>query len=227
MAVVAKLASRYPVLIAGAGPVGLALALELAWRGIRCALVEQGDGRVDFPTTNLVNTRTCEHLRRWGLASAVRYRSGFPSDYPRNYVFVTRMNGQEIARFDLPASGDPNSRSPHSPERRIWVSKPFLDPILHNHVKSLSSVDLRYRTRVESFRQDAAKVAATVVDSQTGDDAVIEADYLVGCDGGRSTVRHQLGIRMEGNFLEGQNVAILFRSPELLSNRHGKAVMPS
>jgi cation diffusion facilitator CzcD-associated flavoprotein CzcO len=46
-------AKRYPVLIAGAGPVGLALAIELAWRGIYCLVVEQSDGSVDFPTTNL------------------------------------------------------------------------------------------------------------------------------------------------------------------------------
>jgi 2-polyprenyl-6-methoxyphenol hydroxylase-like FAD-dependent oxidoreductase len=101
-----------PVLIVGAGPVGLALAIELGWRGIRCLVIEQGDGTVEFPTTNLANTRTCEHLRRWGLADRMRYESGYPTDYPRNYVFVTRMNGYEVARFDHPANGDPDSRSP-------------------------------------------------------------------------------------------------------------------
>ncbi|HEX9453750.1 MAG TPA: FAD-dependent monooxygenase, partial [Candidatus Binatia bacterium] len=59
--------NHYPVLIAGAGPVGLALAIELAYRDIRSLVVEQSDGSVDFPTTNLANTRTCEHLRRWGI----------------------------------------------------------------------------------------------------------------------------------------------------------------
>ena len=61
---------RIPVLIAGAGPVGLSLAIELAYREVRSLLVEQSDGAVDFPTTNLANTRTCEHLRRWGLADS-------------------------------------------------------------------------------------------------------------------------------------------------------------
>jgi 2-polyprenyl-6-methoxyphenol hydroxylase-like FAD-dependent oxidoreductase len=201
------------------------LAAELGWRGIACLVVEQGDGKVDFPTTNLVNTRTCEHLRRWGLADRVRYESGFPADYPRNYVFVTRVNGYEIARFDHPANGDPQSRSPHSPEGRIWVSKPFFDPILQQHVSGLPTVDLRYHTSLESFWQDGEKVVASVVNSQTGQHETIEADYLVGCDGGKSTARRQLSIRMEGNFVEGQNVAILFRSPLLLANHHGKAVM--
>ena len=223
--ITASRVKRTPVLIVGGGPVGLALASELAWRGVSCMLVEQGDGEVEFPTTNLVNTRTCEHLRRWGIADQVRYRSGFPSDYPRNYIFVTRINGYELARFDHPSNGAPNSRSPHSPEGRIWVSKPFFDPILHQHAKNLPAVEVRYGTSLESFRQHPDGVMAAAVDSQTGQTDRIEADYLVGCDGGKSTVRRQLGIRMEGNFVEGQNLAILFRSADLLSNRHGKAVM--
>src|SRR5215470_4350001 len=113
---------RYPVIIAGAGPVGLALATELCWRGVHCLVVEQSDDSVDFATTNLANTRTCEHLRRWGLADRMRNESGFPKDFPRNYVFVTRMNGYAVARFDHPANGDPDSRSTYSPEGRIWIS---------------------------------------------------------------------------------------------------------
>jgi 2-polyprenyl-6-methoxyphenol hydroxylase-like FAD-dependent oxidoreductase len=217
-------AKQVPVLIAGAGPTGLALAIELGSRGISCLVVEQGDGSVDFPTTNLVNTRTCEHLRRWGLADRARYEAGFPTDYPRNYVFVTRMNGYEVARFDHPANGDPESRSPHSPEGRIWVSKPFFDPVLHQHVRTLPTVEVRYNTSLESFREDRRKVVAEVVNSQTGQLTLIEADYLVGCDGGKSTVRRQLGIQLQGHFAQGMNVAVLFRSPLLSFSRHGPAV---
>ena len=167
---------RVPVLIAGAGPVGLALAIELAWRGIRCLVVEQGDGSVDFPTTNLANTRTCEHLRRWGIAGRMRFESGYPTDYPRNYLFVTRMNGYEIARFDHPANGDPNSRSPYSPEGRLWISKPYFDPVLHQHVATLPAVELRYNTTLESFQQNGQMVTAKIVDVKSGRSETIETD---------------------------------------------------
>src|SRR5512141_10611 len=181
--------ARYiPVLIAGAGPVGLALAIELSYRGIRCLVVEQSDGSVDFPTTNLANTRTCEHLRRWGIADRMRFESGYPTDYPRNYLFVTRMNGYEIARFDHPANGDPNSRSPYSPEGRLWISKPYFDPVLHKHVSKLPHVEVRYLTEFKSFEQSSDKVTATVVDVRSGREEAIEADFLVGCDGGRSNI---------------------------------------
>jgi 2-polyprenyl-6-methoxyphenol hydroxylase-like FAD-dependent oxidoreductase len=219
-----KPSKRYPVIVAGAGPVGLALAIELAYRGVRSLVVEQTDGSVEFPTTNLANTRTVEHLRRWGIADRMRFESGYPTDYPRNYLFVTRMDGYEIARFDHPANGDPAARSPYSPEGRLWISKPYFDPVLHRHVKTLPTIEVRYETAFESFEQDDQRVGAEIVDTRTGRVENVEADYLVGCDGGRSNIRRQLGIQFQGVFSQGMNVAVLFRSPLLKYGRHGPAV---
>jgi 2-polyprenyl-6-methoxyphenol hydroxylase-like FAD-dependent oxidoreductase len=154
----------------------------------------------------------------------MRYESGYPSDYPRNYLFVTRMNGYEIARFDHPANGDPNSRSPYSPEGRLWISKPYFDPVLHEHVATLPTVEVRYQSALESFRQDDEKVVADIIDVPSGHRSSVEASYLVGCDGGRSGVRRQLAIQFEGVFAEGMNVAVLFRSPLLSLTPHGPAV---
>jgi 2-polyprenyl-6-methoxyphenol hydroxylase-like FAD-dependent oxidoreductase len=220
----ATASKRYPVLTAGAGPVGLSLAIELAYRGIRCLVVEQSDGSVEFPTTNLANTRTVEHLRRWGIADRMRFESGYPTDYPRNYLFVTRMDGYEIARFDHPGNGDPAARSPYSPEGRLWISKPYFDPVLHRHVNTLPTVEIRYETSFESFRQEGGQVFAEIVDKKTGRREIIEADFLVGCDGGRSNIRRALGIQFEGVFSQGMNVAVLFRAPLLTKGNHGAAV---
>ena len=217
--------TRVPVLIAGAGPVGLSLAIELAYRGIHCLVVEQTDGSVEFPTTNLANTRTVEHLRRWGIAEKMRFESGYPTDYPRNYLFVTRMTGYEIARFDHPANGEPSARSPYSPEGRLWISKPYFDPVLHKHVATLPTVQLRYNTAFRSFEQDGQKVSCKIAEEKSGREETVEADYLVGCDGGRSNIRRALGIQYQGVFSQGMNVAVLFRSPFLKSISYGPAVM--
>ena len=216
--------NRIPVLIAGAGPVGLSLAIELAYRNIRSLVVEQSDGSVEFPTTNLANTRTCEHLRRWGISDRMRFESGYPTDYPRNYLFVTRMDGFEIARFDHPANGAPESRSPYSPEGRLWISKPYFDPVLHAHAKSLPQLKIRYETSFESFEQSGQSVKAELLDTKSGRKETVEADYLVGCDGGRSNIRRALGIPYQGVFSQGMNVAVLFRSPLLQHTPHGPAV---
>ena len=198
--------------------------MELAYRNIRCLVVEQTDGSVDFPTTNLANTRTVEHLRRWGIADRMRYESGYPTDYPRNYLFVSRMDGFEIARFNHPANGAADARSPYSPEGRLWISKPYFDPVLHKHVATLPQVEVRYLTRFESFTQNDGGVTAKIADVKSGEEQTVEADYLVGCDGGRSNIRRALDIKYEGVFSQGQNVAVLFRSPGLASRRHGPAV---
>jgi 2-polyprenyl-6-methoxyphenol hydroxylase-like FAD-dependent oxidoreductase len=111
---------RTPVLIAGAGPVGLALAIELAYRNICCLIVEQTDGSVDFPTTNLANTRTCEHLRRWGIADRVRFKPAF-LQLPEE-LFVRDARTATKSRVSICRQRRSKSRSPYSPEGRLWIS---------------------------------------------------------------------------------------------------------
>ena len=88
-----------PVLIVGGGPVGLALALELGWRGVPCTLVEQSDGVIATPKMNEVNTRTMEFCRRWGIAEQVMH-CPFPEDFPMDVVAVTKLGGYELGRLE-------------------------------------------------------------------------------------------------------------------------------
>jgi 2-polyprenyl-6-methoxyphenol hydroxylase-like FAD-dependent oxidoreductase len=89
-------------LIVGGGPVGLALASELGWRGVECVLIEQTGGTITMPKMNEVNIRTMEFCRRWGVADAVR-DCPFPKSYPRDVVFVTSLAGSELGRIRRPA----------------------------------------------------------------------------------------------------------------------------
>ena len=215
---------RIPVLIVGAGPVGLALACELGHRNVPCLLVEQGDGSVVFPAGEAISTRTMEHLRRWGIADQVR-QSAFPQDYPRNVVFVTRITGHLLARFERESNeGGRRLHADVSPESSVWCPKKWFDPLLRSHAASLPSVELRYGWRLESFEQTKDRVRATVAELATGATHVVEADYLAACDGARSGIRRELGIDFEGVFAEGHNLGIYFRSPELLARQpHGLA----
>ncbi len=211
------------VLIAGAGPVGLALACELGWRGIECTVIDQGDGVVRFPAGEAIFVRTMEHLRRWGIAPRIA-QSPFPADYPRNVVFLTRILGREVARFERPSNGNAIARAGElSPEAHMWCPKMFFDPLLADLAKSLPSVSLRYGVTLTEFDQDAGGVTARARNA-VGDVLTLQAQYLVGCDGGRSLVRRQLGIEFEGNFAEGHNFSIYFRAPGLLQRQpHGLA----
>jgi len=88
------------VLIVGAGPVGLALAIELGHRSIPCVLIERNE-RVGYaPRAKTTNVRTREHFRRWGIADTLRAASPFGMYYPSNVVFCTSLGGYELTRFE-------------------------------------------------------------------------------------------------------------------------------
>jgi len=206
---------RVPVLIVGGGPVGLALAAELGWRGVACELVEQGDGTITTPKMNEVNTRTMEFCRRWGIAETVR-DCPFPADHSLDVVFVTSLAGHELARMRRPTRAQQKADS-FSPERLQICSQLWFDPILQAFARAQTRVALRYRTRLESFEQRGDAVTAELHDLETGRRETIAADYLVGCDGANSSIRETLGIALQGQGTLGHPLHLYFRAPDLLA----------
>ena len=210
-----RAARSVPVLIVGGGPVGLALAAELGWRGIRCELVEQSDGAITTPKMNEVNTRTMEFCRRWGVADAVRH-CPFPDDHPLDVVFVTSLAGHELARMPRPPRGLQQADS-HSPVRPQICSQIWFDPILRAFAQSHPGVTLRHRTRLETYAESADGVTAELHDLDGGKRETIRADYLVGCDGATSAIRDALGIGLGGEGILGHPLHLFFRAPDLLA----------
>src|SRR4051812_48718597 len=190
---------KVPVLIVGGGPVGLALAADLGWRGVACELIEQTDGTIKTPKMNEVNVRTMEFCRRWGIADKV-LNCPFPADYPFDVVFVTSLGGHEIGRMPRPARARQTPDS-HSPMRLQACSQMWFDPILRDFARSSPSVRLRYRTRLEAFEDTGSGVECEVLDLESGARERVVADYLVGCDGATSAIRNTLGIGLGGDVL--------------------------
>lgn len=205
-----------PVLICGGGPVGLGLALDLGWHRVPCLLVEQGDGLRVQPKMLTASVRTMEFCRRWGVSEAVR-SWGFPADFPLDNVFVTSLNGYEIARLPKPSFNEIEPTET-SPETERHCPQTWFDPILRDAAQSYDCVTLRYGLALESFETASDGVTVTLADSKTGERQVITADCLVGCDGYRSTVRRALGIEMRGRDLVDQSVNLLIRIPNLASD---------
>ena len=201
-----------PVLIVGGGPVGLALAGELGWRGVDCILIEQTDGVITTPKMNEVNMRTMEFCRRWGIADQVR-DCPFPWDYPMDVAFMTRL-GRELGRQKRPPKRD-QKPGPLGPEGFQICSQLWFDPILRAHAESLSSVTLDYHKRMESFLETADGVTAEVIDRKTGARERIHARYLAACDGANSAIRDARGIDVGGHKVLGRPVHLYFRSFDL------------
>src|SRR6266404_2659203 len=207
------------VIIVGAGPVGLTLALDLGHRGIRCALIEQKQEPQFLPKMERCNARTMEMYRRIGLSDPIR-AAGLPVDSPMDVYVVLSMTrppllhlkypSVEQARHEIEASRD--GTRPLEPYQLI--SQYTLEPLLKARAERIPSIAVRYGTEFLDFQQDDSGVTA-LVRRTDGATEHIWASYLVGCDGGASQIRKQLGIQLRGEGNLAKLRQALYRCDEL------------
>ena len=195
---------RADVVIAGGGPVGLVLALELGLRGVRCILLNDQPTTARHPKANAVSSRTMEHLRRLGVARRLRAR-GLDDDHPTDVSYFTRLTGYEIGRLPQPSraeamrrarAGEGDWASPEPPHR---VSQIFLEDELKRRVDEIAAIESRFGWRLEEFADRGDHVTALARQLDGDGELMIEADFLIGCDGANSLVRRSLGIEYEGD----------------------------
>lgn len=205
-----------PVLIVGAGPVGLALAGDLGWRGIDSILIEQGDGAITQPRMDMVGIRTMEFCRRWGIVDDVE-SSGYNRNYTQDCAWVTSLNGYEFGREPFPSPREEKA-PPQSPQKRERCPQNFFDPVLRRFAESTHHVDLRHNSTLLDFEDLGDCVVARV---QTPEGlTTIKAEYLVGADGGASRVREKLGITMSGEGVLTYTTNAIFRTDNLEALHH-------
>jgi 2-polyprenyl-6-methoxyphenol hydroxylase-like FAD-dependent oxidoreductase len=201
-----------PVLIAGGGPVGLALAIELGMSGVPVLLVERRDGSIGVPKMSGLSTRSMELNRRWGIAEKAK-RAGWPETHPNDFVYCTSLTGRELARSRMPSYAE--TRLAYTPEPGCGCAQIFYDPILLARARELPNVTIRHMTALESFAEDAAGVSATLRDVTSGQTRDVRARYLVGCDGADGTVARAIVRNYEGEGIVAHSVNVYFRAPDL------------
>jgi 2-polyprenyl-6-methoxyphenol hydroxylase-like FAD-dependent oxidoreductase len=210
----ADLPDEIPVLIAGGGPSGLFLALDLAQRGIRSLVIEP---RIsidqDRPRAKTTNARTMTHLRRIGLSEALRKAAPLPVEFSQDVIFCSSLTGREIRRFPNAFQLETGRYAPQ-PECGQQVPQPVLESVLREAVEASTYARLLTGLRVESSATSASGQLVSVVDA-AGTSRTVRSSFLAAADGGSSTVRRGLGIRLEGGSAALSNISILFRSADL------------
>ena len=219
-------ASKSPtVAIVGAGPAGLAAAIELGMRGIACVVLERTQRGGHAPRAKTTHTRTREHLRRWGIADKLAAASPFGIDYPSHVTFVTRLGGKLIKRFENALQCSPVRDERYS-EHSQWIPQYKLEEVLRAHAATLPSVEFRFNAEYLGFVQDADGIDVRYVDSGSGEARQLRAAWLIGADGARSKVRDDIGAKMLGTYGLSRNYNIIFRAPGLAeAHTQGPAIM--
>lgn len=209
-----------PILVVGAGPVGTCLAIDAAMRGVDVIIIERR--RADDPPDAKCNTiaaRTMETFRRFGIADEVR-AAGLPDSYPTDTLYATSLCGPEMTRIVMP-SRDERSQPGYydsdwpSPESMVRESQLWLEPILRQRLVSLPNVRFIPETELVSFTQDADGVTAVCRGVDGEDEFTLRTGYLIGCDGGASRVRKQMGAGLQGDGEISRTRTSLIRSADV------------
>jgi 2-polyprenyl-6-methoxyphenol hydroxylase-like FAD-dependent oxidoreductase len=214
------------VLVVGGGPVGLATALELCLRGVDCTVIEPRETVSDArPRAKTTSIRTMEHLRRLGVAEALRDAAPIKVEYSQDAVFCTALAGREITRFSG-VFGLTTRPSEIFAETSQQVPQPVVERVLRRFLAEHPHGRLWLGWRLYDLVQRAGAVTAEVRHERTGARATIEAEYAVGCDGAGSRVRQAIGAVYRGQRSPRPNFNLVVHAPGLRAamQRLGPAV---
>jgi len=205
------MSKRHQVVIVGGGPVGVALAVELGQRGIDCALVERRREPQRIPKGQNLTQRSVEHFYFWGVAEELRAARLLPPEFPMSGIVAYRDLNNEYW-YAPPLREIVNSYYFQNNERLPQYQSEY---VLRARMAQLASVEARFGWVAETIEQDASSGRVTIAKDGGAEREVLEAQYVVGCDGGHSTVRQQIGIERGGADFNELMVLALFRSREL------------
>ena len=227
---------RHQVIIVGGGPVGVGMAVDLGLRGIDCVLVGRHLEPQQIPKGQNLTQRTLEHFYFWGVVDELRKARVIPKDYPIGGVTAY---GDLMSEYWYAPSGREVVRQYYY-EDNERLPQYLTEAVLRKRASELPSVTILYGGTAEKIEQDEEGVRVTIGETEgaaqqggryewggfidagasspgTAAEAkrVLEADYVVGCDGARSTVREQVGIEQVGSDFDQKMMLAVFRSEEL------------
>jgi 2-polyprenyl-6-methoxyphenol hydroxylase-like FAD-dependent oxidoreductase len=203
--------TRYQVVIVGGGPVGVALAIELGQRGISCALIERRLAPQRIPKGQGLTQRSMEHFYFWGIADKVRAVRLLPPEFPTSGITAYRNLMSEY--WYAPPLREIVNRYYFQEQERL--PQYLTEEVLRARMAELPNVESAFGWTAQTVEQDAHGARVTIAKEGGSERMTLEADYVVGCDGGHSIVRQQIGIERGGTDFDQLMVLAVLRSREL------------
>jgi 2-polyprenyl-6-methoxyphenol hydroxylase-like FAD-dependent oxidoreductase len=200
--------------------------MELGYYGVECLLVTEQPTTSTHPKGSTINSRSMEHLRRLGAAQSVR-ALGIPPEHNTDITFITRFNGYELGRIEMPSCEEkisnpgPWGHTLLTPEPIHRANQLYLEPEFRRYAQSCDCVDLRFGWRLIHFRDCGDHVEAEIENVATSERRKVIADYLAGCDGANGNIRRELGFRYGGRsssgdkFYDGRMLSLYIRAPKI------------
>ena len=199
-----------PVLIVGAGPIGLLGARLLGRRGIRTLVAEKHQTRLDAPKAHAVNPRTLEICHAAGLPMADIHAAATPTEEGRHIRMVRTLTGTEIGV--LPYERQDEAVRDLTPWPLINIAQPDFEAVVEKSVAALPDVQIRRGLEWRRCDQLGGAVISTLVDRATGEEVKVRSRYLIAADGAGSTIRDGIGIPMDGPEALQSNMMIHFEA---------------
>ncbi len=193
---------RVPVLIIGGGGAGLTASMLLAQLGIEALLVNAADSTSRLPKAHVLNQRAMEIMNDCGIAEAI-YAIGTPPEQLGHTAFYAGFAGHEGAGRTIfkqeswGGGGLDDEWRMASPLLSSNLPQIRLEPVMRGRAEELSPGRVRFRHEVIEIEPGDEMVTARVRDHGSGHEYLVEADYVLACDGGR-TVGRRLGIELQG-----------------------------
>jgi putative polyketide hydroxylase len=202
-----------PVLIVGGSLVGLSMSLFLSYQAIDYLLIEKHPTCSIHPRAASFNPRTMEVFRTVGVERAIRDACISLSSKSKNggILVVESLAGREIGWVEAPYLIYANENADTISPAGGWgfCAQDVTEPILRTLAERLGG-NLQYATELMSFEQDADGITAKIKDLKTNSERSVRALYMIAADGGKSSIRHSLGVQIQGTRTLAHLMGIFF-----------------